>query len=238
MDRVLQLMIQGWYYSIPLLTFSVFSVACCIERALFWWKVTHRQEEVVRQALSQYRRNPRAAQYLLEQNADLPIARIFLAGLELNEASPEDFKLALETALAAEVPLLKRFNTLFDTVITVAPFLGLLGTVTGIIQILSSIQLGDIGGTNTQGVGQGIAEALYSTAFGLIVAIPTLLISNVFRSLYLRQLSKIQEYGGELELLHRQRQEMQAQQLSQYPYAKSSPSGSSTLPPYSSLDPS
>jgi biopolymer transport protein ExbB len=140
--------------------------------------------------------------------------------------------------LAAEVPLLKRFNTVFDTVITVAPFLGLLGTVTGIIQILSSIQLGDIGGTDTQGVGQGIAEALYSTAFGLIVAIPTLLISNVFRSLYLRQLSKIQEYGGELELLHRQRQEMQAQQLSQYSYAKPSPSGSSTLPPYSPLEPS
>jgi biopolymer transport protein ExbB len=215
-------MIQGWYYSIPLLTFSVFSVACCIERVLFWWKITHRQEEVVQQALSQYRRNPRAAQYLLE----------------LNEASPEDFKLALETALAAEVPLLKRFNTVFDTVITVAPFLGLLGTVTGIIQILSSIQLGDIGGTDTQGVGQGIAEALYSTAFGLIVAIPTLLISNVFRSLYLRQLSKIQEYGGMLELLHRQRQEMQAQQLSQYSYTQSSPSGSSTLPPYSSLEPS
>ncbi len=41
-----------------------------------------------------------------------------------------------------------------------------------------------------------------------------------------------------LELLHRQRQEMQAQQLSQYSYTQSSPSGSSTLPPYSSLEPS
>ncbi|MEN9221208.1 MAG: MotA/TolQ/ExbB proton channel family protein [Thermostichus sp. BF3_bins_97] len=236
MDTVLQLLIQGWYFSIPLLMFSVFSVACCIERGLFWWKVTHRQEAIVRQSLSQYRRNPRAAQYMLEQNADLPIARIFLAGLELNEASPEDFKLALETALAAEVPLLKRFNTVFDTVITIAPFLGLLGTVTGIIQILSSIQLGDIGGTDTQGVGQGIAEALYSTAFGLIVAIPTLLISNTFRSLYLRQLSKIQEYGGELELLHRQRQELQAQQPPQRPYMKPSPTSGSTIPPYSSLE--
>ncbi|MGQ9837902.1 MAG: MotA/TolQ/ExbB proton channel family protein [Cyanobacteriota bacterium] len=236
MDTVLQLLIRGWYFSIPLLMFSVFSLACCVERALFWWKVTHRQEEVVRQSLSQYRRNPRAAQYLLEQNADLPIARIFLAALDLNEASPEDFRLALETALAAEIPLLKRFNTVFDTVITIAPFLGLLGTVTGIIQILSSIQLGDIGSTDTQGVGQGIAEALYSTAFGLIVAIPTLLISNTFRSLYLRQLSKIQEYGGELELLHRQQQEMQTQQPSQRPYIKPNPTSGSTIPPYSSLE--
>ncbi|MCF2971841.1 MotA/TolQ/ExbB proton channel family protein [Synechococcus sp. Nb3U1] len=236
MDTVLQLLIRGWYFSIPLLMFSIFSVACCIERGLFWWKITHRQEAIVRQSLNQYRRNPRAAQYMLEQNADLPIARIFLAGLDLNEASPEDFRLALETALAAEVPLLKRFNTVFDTVITIAPFLGLLGTVTGIIQILSSIQLGDIGGTDTQGVGQGIAEALYSTAFGLIVAIPTLLISNTFRSLYLRQLSKIQEYGGELELLHRQRQELQTQQPSQRPHMKPGPTSSSTIPPYSSLE--
>ncbi|NJK63622.1 MAG: MotA/TolQ/ExbB proton channel family protein [Synechococcaceae cyanobacterium SM2_3_1] len=191
----------------PLLLFSVISVALILERAQFWWKITHRQEQVVQECLSLYGRNPRAALFKLEQNADLPIARIFLSGLEMDNASPEDFRLALETAVSAEVPLLKRFTTVFDTIITLSPFLGLLGTVTGIITILSSIQLGNIGGTDTEGVGAGIAEALYSTAFGLIVAIPTQLVSNVFRSLYLRQMSKIQEYGGQLELLHRQRLE-------------------------------
>ncbi len=72
----------------------------------------------------------------------------------------------------------------------------------GLIGILGSIELGDLGGTSTVGVGAGIAESLVSTASGLVVAILTLLISNVFRSLYVRQLTQIQEYGGQLELLH------------------------------------
>ncbi len=206
-DFIIDLFRRVGLVAIPLLLFSIFGMALVLERCLFWWKITHRQEQVVQECLSLYSRNPRATLFKLEQNADLPIARIFLAALELDDASPEDFRLALETAVAAEIPLLKRYTTVFDTIITISPFLGLLGTVTGIIQILSSIQLGNIGGTDTQGVGAGIAEALYSTAFGLIVAIPTLLVSNVFRSFYLRQISRIQEYGGQLELLHRQRLE-------------------------------
>lgn len=205
MDAIIKFFSDGGIVMYPLLCFSVLAVALLLERWTFWWKLTNRQPRLVREVMSLYRRNPRAALFKLEQNADLPIARIFLAGLEVNDASPEDFKLAMETAMAAELPLLKRFTTVFDTIITLAPFLGLLGTVLGLIQILGSIELGDIGGTNTVGVGTGIAEALVSTATGLIVAILTLLISNVFRSLYVRQLSQIQEYGGQLELLHRRR---------------------------------
>ncbi|MDX2270570.1 MAG: MotA/TolQ/ExbB proton channel family protein [Cyanobacteriota bacterium] len=211
MDVLREQFITGWYYAVPLLLLSIFSVACSIERALFWQKITRRQEQVVRECLAIYHRNPRAALFKLEQNADLPIARIFMAGLEINDAPPEDFRLSLETALAAEIPLLKRFNTVFDTVITLAPLLGLFGTVTGIITTLGSIELGDIGSTDTQGVGSGIAEALYSTAGGLIVALPTVFIANIFRSLYVRQLSKIQEYGGQLELFHRQYFERRSQ---------------------------
>jgi biopolymer transport protein ExbB len=205
MEAIIKFFSDGGIVMYPLLCFSVLAVALLLERWTFWWKLTNRQPRLVREVMSLYRRNPRAALFKLEQNADLPIARIFLAGLEVNDASPEDFKLAMETAMAAELPLLKRFTTVFDTIITLAPFLGLLGTVLGLIRILGSIDLGDIGGTSTVGVGTGIAEALVSTASGLIVAILTLLISNVFRSLYVRQLSQIQEYGGQLELLHRRR---------------------------------
>jgi biopolymer transport protein ExbB len=207
MDQVIKILQAVGIVVYPLILFSIVAVALIAERCYFWWRLTHRQDAVVDECLSLYLNNPNAALYKLDQNADLPIARIFLAGLELDASSPEDFRLALETAVAAELPILKRFNTAFDTIVTLAPLLGLLGTVTGIIGTLASIELGDIGSTDTQGVGEGIAEALYSTAFGLFVAIPTLLISNVFRSFYLRQLSKIQEYGGQLELLHRQRQE-------------------------------
>lgn len=205
MEPIFGLFAAGGIVMFPLVGFSVISVALMLERWQFWWKITNRQPRLVREVMNLYRRNPRAALFKLEQNADLPIARIFLAGLEIDEASPEEFRLALEAALSAELPLLRRFNTVFDTIITLSPFLGLLGTVLGLIRILGSIELGDIGGTSTVGVGAGIAESLVSTASGLVVAILTLLISNVFRSLYVRQLTQIQEYGGQLELLHHRR---------------------------------
>jgi biopolymer transport protein ExbB len=191
----------------PLLSFSIIALALMIERWLFWWKVTHRQENVVRECLALYSRNPRAALFKLEQNADLPIARIFLSAMEVESATPEEFRLALEAATYAEIPLLKRFTTVFDTIVTLAPFLGLLGTVTGIIQILRGLRIGETVAAGSLGVEQGISEALHSTALGLYVAIPTLLISNIFRSLYARQMSKIQEYGGQIELIHRLRLE-------------------------------
>ncbi len=143
----------------------------------------------------------------MQQNTNLPIARIFLAALELEEATPEDFRLALETAAQAEIPLLKRFQNIFDTIISLAPLLGLLGTVLGLITSFASLNIGDVGGTQTGDVTSGISEALVSTASGLVVAIFTLLFANTFRGLYQRQIAMIQEYGGQLELLYRRRYE-------------------------------
>ena len=85
--------------------------------------------------------------------------------------------------------------------------LGLLGTVLGLIASFASLNLGDVGGSQTANVTGGISEALVSTAAGLIVAIFTLLFANTFRGMYQRQMALIQEYGGELELLYRRRYE-------------------------------
>jgi len=190
---------------IPLLGLSLLATALILERILFWRRILRRQDRIVREVLALYRRSSKAALQKLEEHTDLPIARIFLAALELEQATPEEFRLALESAAQAEIPLLKRFNTLFETVISVAPLLGLLGTILGLITSFASLRLGDLGGTQTGGVTAGISEALISTALGLIVAIFTLLFANTFRGLYLRQIALIQEYGGQLELLHRRR---------------------------------
>lgn len=192
---------------VPLLGLSILAMALVLERLVFWWQLTRQQDRVIQDTLALYRRSPRAAFQKLEQHANLPMARIFLAALELEQATPDEFRLALESAAQAELPLLRRFNTVFDTVISVAPLLGLLGTILGLIQSFSSLRLGDLGGTQTSGVTAGISEALISTAAGLIVAIITLLFANTFRGLYQRQVALIQEYGGQLELLHRRRQE-------------------------------
>ncbi|MBD1904874.1 MotA/TolQ/ExbB proton channel family protein [Funiculus sociatus GB2-A5] len=206
---VLRLFCLGGVVMLPLLGFSILAVALILERIFFWQQITIRQIRFVGEVLALYRSNPQSGDVraqaiaILQQNADLPMARIFLAALELEKPTPEDFRLALESAAQAELPLLKRFNTVFDTIISLAPLLGLLGTVLGLINSFASLRLGDVGGTQTADVTAGISEALISTAFGLIVAIFTLLFANTFRGLYRRQLAFIQQYGGQLELLYR-----------------------------------
>ncbi|MBD6618342.1 MotA/TolQ/ExbB proton channel family protein [Komarekiella sp. 'clone 1'] len=192
----------------PLLGFSVLAVGLIIERVVFWVRINKRQSRVVRDVLNLYRLdNVVGAMDKLQKNADLPLARIFLAALELEGPNPEEFRLALESEAQAEIPVLKRFQNLLETIIGLAPLLGLLGTVLGLIASFASLNLGDVGGTKTVGVTAGISEALVSTASGLIVAIFTLLFANTFRGLYQRQIALIQEYGGQLELLYRRRYE-------------------------------
>ncbi|MEH2087673.1 MotA/TolQ/ExbB proton channel family protein [Nostoc sp.] len=192
----------------PLLAFSLLGVALIIERIIFWVKISNRQNKVVREVLQLYRLdNVVSALDKLQKNTDLPLARIFLAALELEEPTPEEFRLALESEAQAEIPLLKRSQNIFETIIGLAPLLGLLGTVLGLINSFASLNIGDVGGSKTTGVTAGISEALVSTASGLVVAIFTLLFANTFRGLYQRQIAWIQEYGGQLELLYRRRYE-------------------------------
>ncbi len=191
----------------PLLAFSIVALALIGERLVFWYQVNRRQRRVVREVLKTYPYDADATLIWLKKNADLPIARIFLEGLELKRPSPEKFRLAIESAVQAELPTLKRFNTVFDTIISISPLLGLLGTVLGLITAFGSLTLGDVGGTKTAGVTAGISEALVSTATGLVVALFTLLFANTFRGFYLRETARIQEYAGQLELLYIERYE-------------------------------
>ena len=207
MESILELFESGGVVMLPLLGLSIYSLAIILERSLFWLKISRQQNKVIKQLLNLYRDDPEAASTMLKRHQDLPIARIFSTALSLERSTPQKFKLALESAAQAEIPILKRFNNSLDTVIGVAPLLGLLGTVLGLITSLSSLQLGDIESSQAAGVTGGIGEALTSTAAGLIVAIATLFFASIFRGLYLQQIALIQEVGGQLELLHLDRYE-------------------------------
>ena len=207
METILELFKSGGVVMLPLLGLSVYSLAIVLERSLFWLKTSRQQNKVIKQLLNLYRDDPEAASTMLKRHQDLPIARIFSTALSLERSNPQKFKLALESAAQAEIPILKRFNNSLDTVIGVAPLLGLLGTVLGLITSLSSLQLGNIESSQAAGVTGGIGEALTSTAAGLIVAIATLFFASIFRGLYLQQIALIQEVGGQLELLHLDRYE-------------------------------
>ncbi|MEM6836676.1 MAG: MotA/TolQ/ExbB proton channel family protein [Cyanobacteria bacterium P01_C01_bin.120] len=197
----------------PLLIFSLIAIALIIERLVFWFRLNRRQRKVMQDILRVYRQAPVEAHAKLRQHLKLPIARIFLEALEIDDATPKQFHLALASAMQAELPYLRRFNTMFATIISVSPLLGLLGTILGLITSFDALQLGDIS-ANADLVTGGISEALVSTASGLVVAIATLLFANLFRGLYKRQLALIQEYGGQLEILYEIHYERR-QQLSQ-----------------------
>ncbi|ACK70812.1 MotA/TolQ/ExbB proton channel [Gloeothece citriformis PCC 7424] len=200
---VVDFFVAGGIVAWPLLGFSLLAITLIIERSYFWFRIQSRQSRVVKEVLKLYRSDPFAAIKRLKQNADLPVARIFLEPLELEAPTPAEFRLALETATNAELPLFKRYNSIFQTIITVSPLLGLLGTILGLMQSFSALDLGNAGGSNATGVTAGISEALVSTVMGIVVAVFTLLFANSFRALYQRQLALIQEYGGQLELLYR-----------------------------------
>jgi len=208
-----ELMAAGGVVMWPLLGCSLLTTVLILERSWFWLRLRRQQRALVQQALAAYQQNPAVALTQLQQRADLPVARIFMAALALPEATPDEFRLALESAAQAELPLLKRFHTVFETVIGISPLLGLLGTILGLIQALSSLQLGEVAGERTLGVTAGIGEALVSTATGLVIAIITLFFANLFQGLYRRQRAFIQEVGGQLEILQRR----QYRQLMQPP---------------------
>lgn len=197
------LLASGGLVTIPLIGCSLVAVTLITERLIFWLRINRGQRRLLSQILMFYRDDPSQAIALLQKNKHLPICRIYLGALTLMEPTPEEFTLALETAAQAEMPTLKRFNTIFETIIAVAPLLGLLGTILGLMHSFSSLKIGSFSTAQTVGVTAGISEALISTAIGLVIAIVTLLFANSFRSLYIRQIALIQEYGGQLELLYR-----------------------------------
>ena len=191
----------GGIVMVPLLILSVLTLALGIERGWFWWHLHRHQRPWLAGILEAYADQPQRAIARLKQHPHSPVVRIFLAALSLEEATPEEFSLALDSAAQAEGPQLKRFQTWFETVVGIAPLLGLLGTVLGLMTALSSLRLG--AGGDEAGVTLGVSEALTSTAAGLVVAMVALLLANLFQGLYRRQRALIQETAGKLEILHR-----------------------------------
>ncbi len=198
-----KLFADGGVVMYPLVAASILIVAFAIERLYFWTKMVKRQKLLIRTVLDLYQREYHLVIDRLEREQDLPIARIFLAAIRIKDATPEEFRLAMDSEVYAEMPIFRRFTNFFDSVIGIAPLLGLLGTVTGLISSFSSLKIDqNIGAGSTNVVG-GISEALVSTASGVVVALLASVCANLFRGFYQRQISQIQESTGQLELIHR-----------------------------------
>ncbi len=162
----------------PLILASVISLAVIFERLY-----TLRPQQIIPtnlldQTLDNVRHhgvNPDILRALAEGS---PMGRILSAGLRNVNSSRELMKESLEETGRAVAHDLSRYLTTLGTIATVAPLLGLLGTVVGMVEIFGSQT--PTGG-NPAALAHGISVALYNTAFGLIVAIPSMIFFRFFR---------------------------------------------------------
>jgi biopolymer transport protein ExbB len=212
MSKLFDTLVAGGVTMIPLLFCSFSVVSLAIERSIFWSRVSKQQKQVVITAQQIYQENPAQVEDFLLQHINLPIARIYLEALSIPNATPNEFALALDARTQSEMPRLKRFNNIFEIIVGLAPLLGLLGTVTGLIASFGSLTLGDVGGSKALNVTGGISEALISTATGLIVAVMALIAASIFRALYAQQVAYFDECCTQLELQHLRSHRQQASQ--------------------------
>jgi biopolymer transport protein ExbB len=188
----------------PLLFLSILSIGTIFERLWFWSTILRSERKTVDRILEASRRDWDEATHLARQVGNQPVGRFLYTPLRLANKEPEIFRLALEASADEELNAMRRGHKVLEAVIAIAPLLGLLGTVLGLIRSLSSIRLGDIGTSSLNNVPLGIAEALISTATGLIVAIVSLAFYRLFQGLLFHQARIFRRTGNELELTYRQ----------------------------------
>jgi biopolymer transport protein ExbB len=205
MTTVLDFLAKGGPVMVPILGCSVLTIATALERSLFWTKLLRREDQVVSEVLDASRRDLSQAAAIATQSQDLPIGRFLLAPLRLKQPSPDTFRLAMETAGDREFVKMRRGDKILETIVAVAPLLGLLGTVTGLIATFGNLNIGG-GGTGEQAsaAAAGIGEALITTAAGMVVAIIALLVFRVMVTLQAQQIDYFSDAGNELELIYRQ----------------------------------
>ncbi|MEH1787497.1 MAG: MotA/TolQ/ExbB proton channel family protein [Nostoc sp.] len=201
---ILDLFYKGGPAMWPMLVLSILAVSVIFERLWFWLRILTQEKQIVDRILDAAQDNWELAGDIAKQASDQPVGRFLYAPLRLTKNDAETFRLALEATAEDELAGMRRGEKLLEAVIALAPLLGLLGTVLGLIHSLRSIRIGDLGTESTAGVTTGIGESLISTASGLIVAIIALVFYRLFQSFVVNQVKVFRKAGNEMELLYRQ----------------------------------
>lgn len=196
---------KGGVTIVPLIFLSVVSVGIVIERLWFWSKIWLNGKQIIDKILDTASYDWTVALETVKDYRDHPIGQFFYDPLRLKQPDPELFHLALESSADNQLSLMRKGEKFLELVVALAPLLGLLGTVTGLIRSLSSIQIGDLGTASTAGVTLGIGESLISTASGLVVAIFSLFFYRLFQGFWFNQLNILRKAGNDLEIIYRQK---------------------------------
>ncbi|MFH1613376.1 MAG: MotA/TolQ/ExbB proton channel family protein [bacterium] len=162
---------------------SLFALTIFIERFYYLRKIKKETVDFILQIRIYLKANKKIEALAICESSKSPVAQIFKSGISKSDKNREEIKESILDTGNQVVPVLERYMRALATIGTIAPLLGFLGTVLGMVKVFMKIE--SMGGqVNASVLAGGIWEALLTTVAGLIVAIPTLvgynyLISNV-----------------------------------------------------------
>jgi len=158
---------------------SIIAVGLIIERLMFLRNQRIAPPALLDEVIKELKQRGVSDGMLAKLAGSSPLGSIFAAGLKNIKSTPEVMKESVEEAGRAVSHDLGRFLTTLGTIASISPLLGLFGTVVGMIEIFGSQTAV---GNSPAILAHGISVALYNTAFGLIVAIPSMIFYRHFRS--------------------------------------------------------
>jgi biopolymer transport protein ExbB len=195
---MIDIFIHGGPVMYPLLLCSIIVMTVIIERIIFWVGMdVRRNKPLVDEVLELCRLGDWASVRSKTKGSKDYVIRILISGIVHREFSMTK---AMEQAAAEEVKRMRKYMSVMDTMITVAPLLGIFGTVIGIIASFEA--LGSAGIGEPQAVTAGIAQALITTATGLGIAILSVFPYNYFNTRIENAALTIEKYATSLEIVY------------------------------------
>ena len=182
----------------PLLFFSILSFSCIVERLIFWNKLNKYDNLRNDFEINQFTEISYIKSLKKKDINNNPYKKLLFKIKDFDLSSQRNLSIALSISIQSLQYEFEKYNNFFSTTISIAPLLGLLGTVFGLINSFSFIEIGNVG-ANANEVTGGISEALVSTAAGLIIAIFTLVFSNYFKSLKIKKIKVMNDFCGRFE---------------------------------------
>lgn len=176
---MIEIIVAGGWLMVPIIICSVAVIAISVER---YWTLNPARiapRTLLAQVWSWIKNNQIDATKLRELKQSSPLGKILAAGLSNSKHGREVMKDSIQEAANQVIHDLERYVGTLGTIAAVAPLLGLLGTVLGMIEVFAAIMMEGSG--NTAVLAGGISKALITTAAGLCVAIPAMICHRFFQ---------------------------------------------------------
>ncbi|MBD2772270.1 MotA/TolQ/ExbB proton channel family protein [Iningainema tapete] len=204
MNVIFDTFIAGGLVMWPLLGLFVATLACAVERTWFWFKLKTQQKQVAQEVLTAAKDSQQKALEVAELWQDVAVGRVMVAPLRAKNPTAEIFHLAIAAASDQEFVEMRRGDRLLESVMAIAPLLGILGTASGLMTTFSNLKDGNVSRADISSLTAGIGQALISAITAMTVAIIAFIFLRIFVILRSRQIDFFSQVGNKLELIYLQ----------------------------------